>query len=202
MFLPSPTQPSSQTRGQVIPHRRSFWPTSFNRKDLLPLPPERMWKIERGVVRSQTLDEDGRAITLGFWGQGDLLGAPLCRMKPYHVECLTPVEISELPPGSCQLPDALDALLVHVWKSEEFLAIVQQRFVVQRLWGLLEWLAEEFGTATADGQMFDLRLTHQDMAETINATRVTVTRLLKQFEQAGKIRRVRYRYELLHPRVS
>ena len=161
-----------------------------------------MWKIERGVVRSQTLDEDGRAITLGFWGQGDLLGAPLCRMKPYHVECLTPVEISELPPGSCQLPDALDALLVHVWKSEEFLAIVQQRFVVQRLWGLLEWLAEEFGTATADGQMFDLRLTHQDMAETINATRVTVTRLLKQFEQAGKIRRVRYRYELLHPRVS
>lgn len=37
------------------------------------------------------------------------------------------------------------------------------------------------------GQLIDLRLTHQEIAEVIGTTRVTVTRLLKQFEREAII---------------
>ena len=48
-------------------------------------------------------------------------------------------------------------------------------------------LAHRFGHEVAEGKSLDLRLTHQEIAQDIGATRVTVTRLLKRFQQEGKI---------------
>jgi hypothetical protein len=45
---------------------------TFKCKDLLPLKPNTLWTIDKGVVRSLTWDEEGRIITLGFWGEGDV----------------------------------------------------------------------------------------------------------------------------------
>jgi CRP-like cAMP-binding protein len=42
-----------------------------------------------------------------------------------------------------------------------------------------------------------LGLTHQEVAETIGTSRVTITPLLKQLEQASTIRRVRQRLILI-----
>jgi hypothetical protein len=44
---------------------------TFKCKNILPLKPSTLWKIESGVVRSVTWDEEGRTVTLGFWGKGD-----------------------------------------------------------------------------------------------------------------------------------
>jgi CRP-like cAMP-binding protein len=155
-------------------------------KDILPLQSDDLWKIESGIVRSLTWDEEGRTMTLGFWGEGDVVGNPLSRMQPYQIECLTNIQMSELLPGSDYLQQAL---LIHAWKSEALLSIVHQPYVVDRLLRLLEWLADQFGKPVAHGMLLDLRLTHQVLAETIGSTRVSVTRLLSQLEQAGKIQR-------------
>jgi CRP-like cAMP-binding protein len=161
-------------------HSRSV----FHCKDILPLRPGMLWRINAGVVRSFAWDEEGRAVTLGFWGKGEIVGYPLSRMKLYQVECLTEVEISEISLAD----DALaQILLLHAWKSEELLAIIHQTSIAQRLAGLLQWLSAQFGTSVGAGVQLDLRLTHQDWADTIGSTRVSVTRLLKQMEQEGKI---------------
>ena len=55
---------------------------------------------------------------------------------------------------------------------------------------LLNWLAKKCGREVKEGQMIDLRLTHQDIAEILGTTRVTVTRTLNQFEQQGMITRL------------
>jgi CRP-like cAMP-binding protein len=107
-------------------------------------------------------------------------------MKPYQVKCLTPVQMSELSPESSYLQQAL---LVHAWKSEELLKILHQPSVVDRLFYLLLWLSDQFGKPVMQGTLLDLRLTHQDLADTIGSTRVSVTRLLSQMEQEGKIER-------------
>jgi CRP-like cAMP-binding protein len=161
---------------------------SFKVKHALPLKPEMLWKIEVGVVRSFTWDEEGRTITLGFWGEGDVVGCPLSRLSPYEVECLTPVKVSILVSDSAYLQQAL---LVHAWKSEELLSIVHQPSVADRLLRLLEWLSRQFGQPVAHGTLLNLHLTHQVLADTLGTTRVTITRLLSQFEQAGKIMRSR-----------
>ncbi len=163
-------------------------------KDILTLEPDMLWQIERGVVRSLSWDEDGRSFTLGFWGIGDVVGYPLSRIRPYQVECLTEVQVTRLSPDS---HDLQQALLVHAWKSEELLKIIHRPLVTDRLLQLLQWLASHFGKPVTQGTLLDLRLTHQDLADTIGSTRVSVTRLLQQLEREGRIRRSQ-RHFILH----
>ncbi len=55
---------------------------------------------------------------------------------------------------------------------------------------LLTWLAKKFGREVASGNLIDLRLTHQDIADMLNSTRVTITRILTQLEEQGLIHRL------------
>jgi CRP-like cAMP-binding protein len=55
---------------------------------------------------------------------------------------------------------------------------------------LLNWLAKKFGRQVEQGQLINLRLTHQEIAEILGTTRVTITRLLNEFEQRGAIKRL------------
>lgn len=181
MSLSHPISSSLPTRLRVVYPQKAF-----NRKDLMPLRSDCIWKIEQGVVRSLTWDQEGQLITLGFWGIGDVVGQPLSRLKPYQVVCLTPVKASQHPLESYSLQQGL---LVHAWKSEELLSILHQHSVYDRLLRLLEWLSCHFGQRVSQGILLDLRLTHQDIAETIGTSRVTVTRLINQLEREGRIQR-------------
>lgn len=71
---------------------------------------------------------------------------------------------------------------------------------IEHVLELLTWLAQRFGRPIEQGTLIDLPLTHQQLAETISTTRVTVTRLLEQLEQAGLIWRIRRRIVLLSDR--
>lgn len=170
---------------------------SFQRKDLLPLDSDGVWSIEQGIVRTLTWDEEGRTIGLGFWGKGDVLGLPLSPVSPYQAECVTPVKVVKLTLDSRHLQEGL---IRRARKSEELLTIVHQPSVVMRLMQLLEWLATHFGQPVPGGRSLEVLLTHQELAETISTTRVTVTRLLSQLEQEGKIERSQRNLTLLMPK--
>lgn len=159
----------------------------FSRHDLIPLRENILWRIERGVVRTATWSEQGTLITLGYWGAGDVVGQPLSRVLPYQIECLTSVETSVLPAEVWYL--ALDAMLLHIQQAEELLSIVHRKPVSLRLWQLLIWLGRKFGRDVEQGRLIDLGVTHQEMAEVVNTTRVSVTRMLQQFEEEGLLLR-------------
>ena len=168
---------------------------TFNRHDLIPLQPDVLWQIEQGTVRSLTWSEEGTPLTLGYWSVGDVVGQPLSSVQSYQIECLTSVEASCIP--AHQWNQALDAIFRHNRQVEELLCIVRQQSTHERLRQLLIWLARKFGRSVESGQLINLRLTHQDIAEVIGATRVTVTRLLSRFEQEGIIHRPRRHLILL-----
>lgn len=161
----------------------------FSRGNSLPSAFESLWKIERGVVRTLTWTEAGTLSVLGYWGPGDVVGQSLSRLNPYQMECLTSVEASLVP--SDLWHQVLHAIVLHTQQVEEFLNILHQERIPLRLLQLLVWLAQKFGRQVDQGQLIDVRLTHQAIAETLGTTRVTVTRLLKQFEQEGLIKRCR-----------
>ncbi|WP_250123735.1 Crp/Fnr family transcriptional regulator [Chroococcidiopsis sp. CCMEE 29] len=160
---------------------------TFSRYDLIPMPPNVLLRIEQGTVRTMTWSEEGTMVTLGYWGNGDVVGQPLSSVQPYQVECLTSVEVSYI--FSHQWHQALDAIFLHVQQTEELFSIARCERVHQRLQQILFWLARKFGRPVEQGQLINLRLTHQELAEVIGTTRVTVTRLLSRFEQQGIIRR-------------
>ncbi|HLO86675.1 MAG TPA: Crp/Fnr family transcriptional regulator [Nostocaceae cyanobacterium] len=159
----------------------------FTRRDVIPSRNDVLWRIERGAVRTLTWSEDGTFITLGYWGVGDLIGYPLSKIKPYQIECLTSVEVSIVPPDLWH--EYVDALLNHIQQSEELLSIVHRKPISLRLWQFLIWLSEKFGRDLEQGRLIELNITHQEMAEVLNTTRVTVTRLLQQFEEEGALLR-------------
>lgn len=155
----------------------------FSRHDNIPPQTDVLWRIERGSVRTLTWSVDGTLITLGYWGPGDVVGHSLSRIKPYQIECLTALEVSILPQVLwCQV---LDAIILHTQQAEELLSIVHRNPIRQRLWQFLVWLGQKFGRDVDQGRLIDLKVTHEEMATVINTTRVTVTRLLQQFEREG-----------------
>lgn len=169
---------------------------TFARQALLPLLPDVLWQIERGTVRTCTWSPDGLPVTLGYWTEGDVVGCSLSRVNPYEIECLTSVEARYIPSGRWNL--VLEGIMGHVQQTEEWLAIAHTPRINQRLLQILVWLARKFGREVKGGQLIDLRLTHQAIAESIGTTRVTVTRLLNEFEREGTISRHRRQYIILH----
>ncbi|MEB3181580.1 MAG: Crp/Fnr family transcriptional regulator [Nostocaceae cyanobacterium] len=169
----------------------------FGRREVLPQSEEILWRIERGAVRTLTWSEEGNSITLGYWGKGDLVGYPLSTIKPYQIECLTIVEVTRVPAELWY--QNTDALLKHIQQSEELLSIVHRKPISVRLWNFLLWLSNKFGRDVEQGRLIDLAVTHQEMAEVLNTTRVTVTRLLQQFEEESKLIRHKRRLILSMP---
>ncbi|MFM7674174.1 MAG: helix-turn-helix domain-containing protein [Synechococcus sp.] len=124
------------------------------------------------------------AVTLGFLRGGDHLPLDLLRRSWLHLEALTPVELLEgegghaLPEeGASSLTDWAVALLLvrHLSDAE------------QRLQALLQLLAERLGHRCGPWVELPLRLTHGRIAELVGHTRVTVTRQLSKWRQAGLI---------------
>ncbi|MEB3210103.1 MAG: Crp/Fnr family transcriptional regulator [Leptolyngbyaceae bacterium] len=160
-------------------------PYHFSRRELLPFSHKQLWLIESGIVRSLTWDLDGRVFVLGLWGNGDVVGQTLSGSEHYQLECLSPVTARQLPISYyCQRNE----LLSYLKRTEKFLIISQMRSVSDRLVHFLEYFAYQFGTATGNSFLLNIYLTHQDIADTINSSRVTVTRLMGKLHRKGYVR--------------
>ena len=79
-----------------------------------------------------------------------------------------------------------EAMWCHIQQSQVLLTIhhgsVQTRFRT-----FLNWLADKFGQRSGEECIIPLPLTHQDIAEVIGSSRVTVTRLIGEFEREDKL---------------
>lgn len=159
-----------------------------------------LWQINSGFVRSLTWLEDGTTVVLGIWGTGETVGKPLSQSDVCQIECMTKVEATLLPIASLHNYPAV--LLEHVGQLEDLMQIRSYKRVDLMVLRFLSWLADRFGKATPQGHMIDLRLTHLDIAEAIGATRVTVTRILNQFEQQGVIKYLPLKRIVLCEKVS
>lgn len=146
-----------------------------------------LWRIQRGTVRAMTWDDNGDCTTLGYWGMGDIIGYPMTRVYPYHLECLTYVEVVSVPVET--LHKNLDGLLSHIQYTEQLMSIVSCKQASARIWQFLVWLSDRFGRDMEKGRLIDMHITHQEIADVLNITRVTVTRFLQEFENEGKLQR-------------
>ncbi|PAX60153.1 Crp/Fnr family transcriptional regulator [Brunnivagina elsteri] len=160
----------------------------FSRRGFLPCGQNNLWYIQSGVVRTMTYLEDGTAVTLGIWSDGDIVGDALSTIEPYIVECLTSVEVTQF--KLRENHQLMKTLTSHIEQTEELMVIRSQKTIDSMLIKLLAWLAKKFGKAVDNGQLIDLRITNQDIADMLGPTRVTISRALSQFEEQGVIKRL------------
>jgi CRP-like cAMP-binding protein len=160
---------------------------TLERRQLIPENDQMLWQIQRGSMRALTWDENGVYTTLGYWGVGDIVGHSLSRIQPYQLECITSVELTSV--SKENLCNSLDRILLRIQRTEELVSIVNSKRVSTRIWQFLKWLSDKFGRDLKDGMLIDLPITHQEIADVLNTTRVTVTRVLRDLENEGRLKR-------------
>lgn len=121
---------------------------------------------------------------LGFWTEGDVVGDAITQTHPYEMQCLTAVTAEYL---GHNYSYSRAVLLTQTRQFGDLLRIAYCRHSELRLLQFICWLAITFGEPMPEGRRILLKLTHQEIAESIGSTRVTVTRLLKVLERNGKI---------------
>lgn len=157
----------------------------FPPRSVIPLISRCAWRIETGALRSVTWLEDGSVVALGLWSAGTIIDRSLAP-ELVQIECLTKVEATLL----AEWQQEPETLLSYIRQLEALAVIRSHRKVDAMLLQLLNWLANKFGREVEAGHLINFRLTHQDIAELLGTTRVTITRTLNQFEQQGLIDRL------------
>lgn len=157
---------------------------TFASKDLVILDMETLWLIEEGIIKTATWNEDGVNEILGYWGKSDVIGYPLSQLQPYYIQCLSSTRLLQVSLDSSEL---IASLIKHNQNNEIFIDILHQTSVKSRILDLLKWLCHRFGEPCGKAKLLPFQLTHQDIADTICSSRVTVTRLLGELEHEHKI---------------
>jgi CRP-like cAMP-binding protein len=162
------------------------WQT-FYADEQLPLGAEYLWLIIDGVVKSSTINHKGKNVTFSYWGAQDVVGKPLSNNTLYVLECVTSVKAEKIYTNDWQKLSS--AVLRHGQQIKELTYIIKTTKAPQRVLLLLNWLANKFSDRLSSDKVINLNITHQELSEIIGVSRITVTKILNQFEQEGIISR-------------
>ena len=169
-------------------HERSLTPYVSGRS--LPLRRRELYVVCRGIIQLHTIHPDGSETLLGLVGPSMPFGLPLTTIDPYWATALTDIDLLPLAMSEVESsPPLMAGMFFHLTRrlqqAEAWLALSGKRLVADRLRHLLILLAQEFGQVEPQGVRLTVRLTHHQLATIIGTTRVTVTRLLRDFRHEG-----------------
>ncbi|MEM9163731.1 MAG: Crp/Fnr family transcriptional regulator [Cyanobacteria bacterium P01_F01_bin.4] len=169
-------------------HERTL--TSHPSGRSLPLRRRQLYVVCRGIIQLHTIHPDGSETLLGLVGPSMPFGLPLTTVDPYWATALTDVDLLPLAMTEVESsPPLMAGMFSHLTRrlqqTEAWLALSGKRLVADRLSHLLILLAQEFGQVETQGVRLTVRLTHHQLATIIGTTRVTVTRLLRDFRNEG-----------------
>jgi CRP/FNR family transcriptional regulator len=159
--------------------------------------PGSWWIVEKGLLKVYTVAPDGSTLTYAILGAGDTFGettilaghwisAIVEALEPTQVRCLPAEQLENL---LRQCPDFALAVLRNlarrIQQSQERLFYISRLKISQRLAHALLGLAQTVGKQTDNG--IEIRLTHQEIADYIGASREAVSRTLERWGRRGWI---------------
>ncbi|MBN8235369.1 Crp/Fnr family transcriptional regulator [Halobacillus kuroshimensis] len=167
-------------------------------------PMDVLFLLKKGQVRLYRMNEDGRQFTVDILVDGNIFGETstisltddqtyaeamtdtyLCTLSHEDYESF----IKENPHVALKLIDILSSRLKDVYSLSEKIALSD---VKQRLLYLLLMLSQKTGRRKKNWQTIEMKLTHQDLANMIGATRETTSAMMSQLKKDGYIKKVRY----------
>jgi CRP-like cAMP-binding protein len=186
-----PQRESLRTLLEELYQERSLWHYRAGRA--IPLCRDDVWIIYRGIVQVQTLHPSGDESIINLIGPMMPLAQKFTTLESYDTYALSDVDLLRLRWKDIQESPRLSIemnqlLALRLRQTESLLALLGRRHIGDRLVGFLGFLAREFGQQTPDGIFIDIHLTHQQIANVLGATRVTVTRFLGILRQASLFR--------------
>jgi CRP-like cAMP-binding protein len=153
--------------------------------------------ISRGRARLERTTDDGRSISLGYRGAGEILGESCLTQMPTHAETATAMEETEIvkiphtlvddfmreDPGLA--PAVLALLLQRTREAEDRIESLLFRNVEGRVIEFLLKAADRWGVPNPKGTLISAPITHLEIAHAIGSTRETVTLTLGALRKEG-----------------
>jgi len=143
------------------------------------------WRIDEGYLLISSWSDRGDPFTLGLWGPGELVIPSLVTQAPMHLHALSTAQVEEAYPSDLERENFL---LLQCLQTSTLLRLGRTRPAESRLFQLLLWMGERFGRVSRRGVSLsfeEMNLTHRHLAEISGLTRVTVTKAISHFRQAG-----------------
>lgn len=181
---------------------------SFSRKQFLQPgeflfnedePIESIHIVTDGRLKLSKFSIDGKELTLGFavndtvFGEEALFSDERYSMNAEAVEesCITSCSKEDMENLFIEKPKiavkVIRSLSQKLSQSNQQLSDLAFRNVRERLLSTLQRLAENYGHQTNKGWQLDIKLTHNDLASIINASRVTVTQTMSKLREEGVV---------------
>lgn len=147
-----------------------------------------LWQVHRGIVQLSRLNQQGKESIIG-WATPSLsfFGNWLQDSGENRAVALTDVYLAwhrakEIESSPTLMRYLLSQFSDRLIKSSRLLTITGHKKVEERLQELLLMFEQEMGQDVEQGKRIQARFTHQNLADIICTTRVTVTRLLGEFQ--------------------
>ncbi|MEM8721031.1 MAG: Crp/Fnr family transcriptional regulator [Cyanobacteria bacterium P01_G01_bin.39] len=164
----------------------------FHKRDEISVLDSGIWQVYRGVVELSRIQQDGSEVISGWVTANGIFGSISASSTLYRAVSLSDVyvkryssrDIVRNPSLARQFLAQLSDRLI---KSQQLLVIIAISRIEERLRQLLLMLKQEMGQNVSDGVRLQVRFTHQHLAEAIHTTRVTITRILGDFQNQGLI---------------
>ncbi|MGB7442625.1 MAG: Crp/Fnr family transcriptional regulator [Coleofasciculaceae cyanobacterium] len=158
----------------------------------IPLVSQGIWQICRGIVQLSTFCQSGEEVWLGWADTSAFFGRwfsllPIYQATAWSDVVLTWFSVAEINASSRLSQIVLAQMVRRMRQTEALLAISGQRRVEERLQQLLMLIKQDVGQPGPEGIRLGVRLTHQNLANAIGTTRVTITRILGKLKTEGAI---------------
>ena len=168
----------------------------------IPLVSQGVWQVCQGLVQLSTICQNGEEVWLGWAEPLTFFGQWFSLLRSYQAIALCDVQLTWFSLGEINASPRLSQIVLpqlvrRIQQTEALLAISGQRRVEDRLQHLLMLMKQQIGQPVAGGTRIEMRITHQNLANAIGTTRVTVTRLLSKLKSEGLITIDRDRHIIL-----
>jgi CRP-like cAMP-binding protein len=175
----------------------------YAKGETIPLVSQGVWQVCQGLVQLSTLCQNGEEVCVGWAEPSTFFGQWFSILRTYQATALSDVQLiwfslAEINSSPRLAQIMLPQIVRRMRQAEAMLAISGQRRVEDRLQLFLLLMKRELGQQVPEGTRLEVRLTHQNLANAIGTTRVTVTRLLNKLKTEGAIIIDRDRYIILN----
>ena len=172
----------------------------YKPKELILTNKPGLWQVKSGIVQLEKIHDNGKRVIVGWVFPESYFGDWFGYKSNCNAIALSDVKLiwhssKDIESSPFLLEKIVAKSTQRIAQSEALLAISGLRTVEERLKQLLMFLKEEIGEKTPHGTRLKMRLTHRNIADTINTSRVTVTRLLGEFQREGLLKCERHSCE-------
>ena len=164
----------------------------FGKGEEVPLAKPGIWQVYRGVVQLSKINLKGEEVPLGWSLADSCFGILSPDLPTYQAKVLSDTylrrfTLKEVIASAHLTQTIFTQLNQRRQQAEALLTIAGLRRIEDRLQQLLLLLKQELGEPVVGGERIVVRFTHQYLANAIGSSRVTVTRLMGEFQKRGLI---------------